>query len=66
MRDEPWQKTTRTARCSRYVFYLLVYTHVEWITNKLTPNMYRVPEHMVVGSVYFYICIFAVPHPGAV
>lgn len=45
---------------------MLVYTHVEWITNKLTPNMYRVPEHMVVGSVYFYICIFAVPHPGAV
>jgi len=44
-----------------YTFYLLVYTMWPWLCDKLTPNMYYVPEHMVTASAYFYICIFVVP-----
>ncbi|CAL1151223.1 unnamed protein product [Cladocopium goreaui] len=44
-----------------YSFYLVVYTVWQWLCDKLTPNMYHVPAHMVTKSAYFYICIFVVP-----
>lgn len=49
----------------RYSFYLVVYTVWQWLCDKLTPNMYHVPAHMVTKSAYFYICIFVVPWLGA-
>ncbi|CAK9102793.1 Phospholipid-transporting ATPase IB (ATPase class I type 8A member 2) (P4-ATPase flippase complex alpha subunit ATP8A2), partial [Durusdinium trenchii] len=43
-----------------YSVYLLVYTNWPWLCNKLTPNMFKVPDHMS-ASAYFWICIFIVP-----
>lgn len=34
-----------------------------WVCNKLTPNMYSVPVHMIKNA-YFYFCVLAVPKPG--
>eukprot|EP00931_Biecheleriopsis_adriatica_P073755 TRINITY_DN47983_c0_g1_i1.p1 TRINITY_DN47983_c0_g1~~TRINITY_DN47983_c0_g1_i1.p1 ORF type:complete len:1461 (-),score=244.99 TRINITY_DN47983_c0_g1_i1:257-4639(-) len=43
-----------------YVVWLIVYPSNPLLVNKLAPNMYMVPFHMV-KSVYFWLCIIAVP-----
>eukprot|EP00435_Cladocopium_sp_Y103_P020236 s1351_g4.t3 len=49
-----------------YCFYLMVYTLWQWLCDKLTPNMYHVPSHMITRSAYFYICICVVPFTALV
>jgi len=43
-----------------YIFWLIAYPQNPWLADKLAPNMYMVPEHMV-ASPYFWICVIAVP-----
>ncbi|CAJ1351333.1 unnamed protein product, partial [Effrenium voratum] len=43
-----------------YVLWLMFDTGWLWVCNKLTPNMYSVPVHMIKNA-YFYFCVLAVP-----